>query len=65
MAGATAPDVTRPDLEVELARLRHARRRDRVALDGLARALRVLREGVRALEAENRQLRAQLYESRD
>jgi hypothetical protein len=65
MAGAAAPDVTRPDLEVELNRLRRARRRDRVALDGLVRVLRVLREGVRALEAENRQLRAQLYESRD
>ena len=65
MAGATAPDVIRPDIEVELARLRRARRSDRVALDGLVRVLRVLREGVRALEAENRQLRAQLYESRD
>jgi hypothetical protein len=65
MATAAAPDVTRPDLEVEISRLTRARRRDRMALEGLVRVLRVLREGVRALEAENRQLRAQLYESRD
>jgi hypothetical protein len=63
VAGTAAAERTDPGVDDELARTRRALRRDHAALEGLVRALKVLREGVRALEAENRQLRAQLWES--
>jgi hypothetical protein len=62
---AAAPQLTSHPLEVEVERLRRVSRRDRAALDGLARVLHELRRGARALKAENVELRAQLRQSRD
>ena len=59
MTGA-AQQLTTGYEESEMERLRRASRRDRVALEGLVRALKDLQRAASALKAENAELRAQL-----
>jgi hypothetical protein len=47
-------------LQYELAQSRRECQRQATAIDGLARALGVLRRGARALADENRELRAEI-----